>query len=91
GLAGKNIVVAHSHGWHYDNVEQRWEWMRPRLFQTVEDLLPMSFTIPYLIPMLENAGAYVFVPRERDIQVHEVVVDNDSLASKASQYLEWQR
>ncbi|NIT59757.1 MAG: hypothetical protein GWN00_27105, partial [Aliifodinibius sp.] len=54
GLEGKNIVVAHSHGWYYDNIEKRWEWMRPRLFQTVEDLLPMSFTIPYLIPMLEN-------------------------------------
>jgi hypothetical protein len=90
GLEGKNIVVAHSHGWYYDNIEKRWEWMRPRLFQTVEDLLPMSFTIPYLIPMLENAGAYVFVPRERDVQVNEVIVDNDSLSSKTSKYFEWQ-
>jgi hypothetical protein len=90
GLEGKNIVVAHSHGWYYDNVEKRWEWMRPRMFQTVEDLLPMSFCIQYLIPMLENAGAYVFVPRERDIQVNEMIVDNDSLSSKTSEYLEWQ-
>ena len=90
GLEGKNIVVAHSHGWYYDNIEKRWEWMRPRLFQTVEDLLPMSFTIPYLIPMLENAGAYVFVPRERDVQANEVIVDNDSLSSKTSEYFEWQ-
>jgi hypothetical protein len=90
GLEGKNIVVAHSHGWYYDNIEKRWEWMRPRLFQTVEDLLPMSFTMPYLIPMLENAGANVFVPRERDVQVNEVIVDNDSLSSKTSKYFEWQ-
>ncbi len=90
GLTGKNLVIAHSHGWHYDVHEKRWEWMRPRLFQTVEDLLPMSFTLPYLIPMLENAGAYVFTPRERDVQVHEVVVDNDSLSSKTSRYSEWQ-
>lgn len=33
--------------------------------------------IPYLIPMLENAGANVFTPRERDTQKQEVIVDND--------------
>ena len=47
------------------------------LFQTVEDIGPTAFTIPYLIPMLENAGANVFVPRERDVQTNEVIVDND--------------
>lgn len=78
GLNDKNILLWHSHGWYYNNKLDRWEWQRPRLFQTVEDLIPMSFTIPYLIPMLENAGASVFVPRERDIQTNEVVVDNDS-------------
>ena len=52
-------------------------WQRARLFQTVEDLGPLAFTIPYLIPMLENAGANVFVPRERDFQTNEVIVDND--------------
>jgi hypothetical protein len=78
GLAGRNIVLWHSHGWYYNNKEDRWEWQRPRLFQTAEDLVPMSFTLPYLIPMLEKAGATVFVPRERDPQTREVVVDNDS-------------
>lgn len=78
GLYNKNILLWHSHGWYYNNKLDRWEWQRPRLFQTVEDLIPMSFTIPYLIPMLENAGANVFVPRERDVQTNEVVVDNDS-------------
>ena len=78
GLQGRNIVLWHSHGWYFDVQENRWEWQRPRLFQSVEDLIPMSFTIPFLIPMLENAEAQVFVPRERDTQVHEVVVDNDA-------------
>ncbi len=78
GLNGKNILLWHSHGWYYNSNLDRWEWQRPRLFQSVEDLIPMSFTLPYLIPMLENAGANVFVPRERDIQTNEVVVDNDS-------------
>jgi hypothetical protein len=78
GLKNKNIVLWHSHGWYFNTKEGRWEWQRPRLFQTVEDLVPMSFTLPYLIPMLEAAGAIVFLPRERDPQIHEVVVDNDS-------------
>lgn len=78
GLKDRNIVLWHSHGWYYDPGNGRWEWQRPRLFQMVEDLLPLSFTIPYLIPMLENAGANVFVPRERDPQVNEVIIDNDS-------------
>ena len=78
GLRNRNIVLWHSHGWYFNNREGRWEWQRPRLFQSVEDLGPLSFTLPYLIPMLENAGARVYLPRERDTQTHEVVVDNDS-------------
>ena len=78
GLEKRNIILWHSHGWYYNNKTERWEWQRPRLFQTVEDLLPMSFTLPYLIPMLENAGANVFTPRERDTQINEVIVDNDN-------------
>ncbi len=85
GLAGKNILLWHSHGWYYNNNEKRWMWQRARLFQTVEDVGPMSFTIPYLIPMLENAGANVFVPRERDIQLNEVIVDNDFVNKESYQ------
>jgi len=77
GLNDRHIALWHSHGWYYERKLDRWEFQRARLFQTIEDLLPMSFTIPYLIPMLENAGANVFVPRERDLQIHEVIVDND--------------
>jgi hypothetical protein len=89
GLFGKNIVVWPSHGWYYNNKEVRWEWQRPRLFQSVEDKLSLSFVVPYLIPMLENAGATVFDPRERDIQKNAVVVDNDSPADiKLKNYIE---
>jgi hypothetical protein len=72
-----NIALWHSHGWYYEPELHRWEWQRARIFQTVEDIYPMSFTLPMLIPMLENAGANVFVPRERDWQVNEVIVDNN--------------
>ena len=80
GLAGRSIGIWHSHGWYYNKVLDRWQWQRPRLFESVEDLGPMTVTLPYLVPMLENAGAGVFLPRERDVQRHEIVVDNDSSA-----------
>lgn len=37
--------------------------------------------------MLQNAGAIVFTPRERDWQKHEVIVDNDD-AIKGNSYVE---
>ncbi|MCU7496186.1 MAG: xanthan lyase [Ignavibacteria bacterium] len=86
GLNERNIVLWQSHGWYYNNQAERWEWQRPRLFESVEDKVPLSFTIPYLIPMLENAGANVFVPRERDIQTNEVVVDNDTKGRENKRY-----
>jgi len=95
GLFDKNILLWHSHGWYYNKQEKKWMWQRARLFQTVEDLGPLAFTIPYLIPMLENAGANVFVPRERDVQLNEVIVDNDfydvqSYFEKTESTLNWE-
>ncbi len=87
GLQQRYIALWHSHGWYYNNNWDRWEWQRPRLFQTVEDLFPFGFVVPYLVPMLENAGATVFLPRERDWQTHEVIVDQDS-STHGSQYTE---
>ena len=77
GLYNNNIALWDSHGWYYESKLDRWEWQRARLFGTVEDMSPMSFVLPYLVPMLENSGASVFLPRERDWQSREVVVDND--------------
>ncbi len=77
GLNNRNIALWHSHGWYYNHKLDRWMWQRARLFQVVEDLGPMSFTLPYIVPMLENAGANVYLPRERDMQTSEVVIDND--------------
>ena len=77
GLDGKNIASWPSHGRYYDNKENRWMWQRGRLMGTVEDLYSLSYVYPYLVPMLENAGAYVMMPRERDTSTIEVVVDAD--------------
>ncbi|RLD91967.1 MAG: xanthan lyase [Bacteroidetes bacterium] len=78
-----NIALWHSHGWYYEPSLNRWEWQRARIFQTVEDIYPLSYTMPFLVPMLESAGANVFVPRERDWQVHEVVVDNNGSTGRS--------
>lgn len=77
GLEGHHLAVWQSHGRHYKNARGAWAWQRPPLFCTTEDLFTQSFVVPYIIPMLENAGAVVFTPRERDTQRHEVIVDND--------------
>ena len=80
GLAGHHISVWASHGRYYDVQTSQWRWQRPSLFCTNEDLFTQTIVVPYLIPMLENAGAVVFTPRERDWQRHEVIVDNDQIA-----------
>ncbi len=38
--------------------------------------------------MLENAGAYVLMPRERDVQTEEAIADNDPAIAGASRYEE---
>ena len=77
GLAGRHIAMWQSHGYMFDNGSAEWGWQRARLWQTVEDLYTQSYVLPYLVPMLENAGANVMLPRERDVQKSVVIVDND--------------
>ena len=87
GLQNRHLSVWASHGRYYDNEKHTWKWQRPNLFCTTEDLFTQTIVIPYLIPMLQNAGAIVFTPRERDWQKHEVIVDNDD-AIKGNSYVE---
>lgn len=87
GLEGRHISVWASHGRYYDNDKERWKWQRPNLFCTTEDLFTQTIVVPYLIPMLENAGAYVFTPRERDWQPNEVIVDNDGTLPAGSTFI----
>ena len=77
GLSGRNIALWQSHGRYYDENTDRWRWQRAPLFQTVEDMYTQSYVLPFLMPMLENSGAYVMTPRERDPQIHEIIADND--------------
>ena len=77
GLQNRHLSLWASHGRYYDQKKGGWRWQRPKLFATTEDLFTQTIVVPYLIPMLENAGAVVFTPRERDWQKEEIIVDND--------------
>ena len=86
GLAGRHLSVWASHGLYYEAKRNSWQWQRPPLFGTNEDLFTPTIVLPYLIPMLEKSGAIVLSPRERDLQTEEVIVDND--AKNNHQYME---
>ncbi len=90
GLEGNHIALWQSHGRYFRTEKDDWYWERPRLFCTTEDLFTQTFVLPYVIPMLQNAGAVVFTPRERDWQSNEVIVDNDQ-PNKNGTYIEASR
>ena len=77
GLAGRHLALWASHGRYFDQKKGVWQWQRPYLYCTTEDLLTQTIVVPYLMPMLEHAGAILYTPRERDWQRHESIVDND--------------
>ena len=81
GLDEANIALWQSHGWYFEPKLNRWEWQRARVMQTVEDLYTQSYVMPFLTPMLVNAGAYVLSPRERDTNLTEIIVDEDNSAT----------
>ncbi len=84
GLQGRHLAICQSHGRYYADAKQQWEWQRPNLYCTTEDLFTQSFVVPYLMPMLERAGAIVYTPRERDWQKREIIVDNDAKEQKGT-------
>ena len=77
GLKNRHIALWQSHGRYFDEDVNDWIWQRSLLWQTVEDLYTQSYVLPYLVPMLERAGATVLLPRERDFQTAEIIADND--------------
>ena len=84
GLNGKHIALWGSHGRYYHQTMETWLWQRAKLWTTVEDVYTSSYTMPFLVPMLENAGAVVVQPRERDTQGIEDVVDDIRAVEKDS-------
>lgn len=87
GLQGRHIALWPSHGFYFDQKTDQWRWQRARLWQTVEDIFPWTYTTQYLVPMLERSGAVVALPRERDTQMNEIIVDADQ--STGNSQIEW--
>jgi len=79
GLEGRHIALWQSHGLYWNEELEQWRFQRAPLHRTVEDMFTQSFVLEYLIPMLENAGACIMTPRERDIQSREFICDNDPM------------
>lgn len=77
GMEGDIVALWASHGRYFKPGSGAWYWQRPQLFQVTEDTHTMSYILPYVVPMIENAGGYVLLPRERNINRNEVIVDND--------------
>ena len=88
GLQSRHLAITPSHGLYYKNDSASWEWQRPSLYCTREDLLTQSIVIPYLTPMLESAGAVVFSARERDRQPYDIIIDNDNIGHDHGLYIE---
>ncbi|MFB3894986.1 MAG: fibronectin type III domain-containing protein [bacterium] len=74
GLAGKNIFISASHGYYYSG--SSWALQRPCLYTSAEEYSSAAMVNLYVVPMFENAGAFVLTARERDTQTQEIVVDN---------------
>ena len=79
GMSFRHIALWASHGYYYDKVKKQWMFQRPPLFGSIEDLNTFEYAYRYLIPMLENAGAVVISPRERDPNPEEYIFDIDKI------------
>lgn len=88
GLQGRHIAVWQSHGRYFDTQKNEWKWQRPLVFGTTEDLFTQSYIVPYVVPMLEKAGAVVLLPRERDLNREEYIIDNDASVLTKGVYAE---
>lgn len=75
-LWGNTIALWHSHGLYFNNKEQSWMWQRAPVMTSIEDKLTLSYVIQFLLPMLENAGAEVMMPTEREASPFEVIKTN---------------
>lgn len=88
-LQGCHIALWNSHGQYYNQIKGEWIWQRARLMGTVEDMHTTDYVLNYITPMLENAGANVFIPRERDYNTDEYIIDNDTPRSLYSEVGDW--
>ena len=76
-LTGTTAWLSAGHGWYWSDTLNRWTTQRGNNYGIVEDFSNAEAVNYYLARYLWNAGADVWLVRERAMTEHEVIVDND--------------
>jgi uncharacterized lipoprotein YddW (UPF0748 family) len=76
-LSGKTVWLSAGHGWYWSSTLNRWNTQRPNTYGIVEDFADAEAINYYLARYLWNAGAEVWLVRERGMTQQEIIVDND--------------
>jgi len=76
-LTGTGAWLSASHGWYWDG--EKWATQRFNYNDTgiVEDLASAEAVNYYLARYLWNAGAETWLVRDRGMNPHEIIIDND--------------
>ena len=77
-LSGKTVWLSAGHGWYWSDLLKRWNTQRPNCYGIVEDFSNAEAVNYYLARYLWNAGADVWLVRERSMNTNEVIVDNEA-------------
>ncbi len=75
-LTGASIFLSPGHGWWHNGTA--WTTQRGLTHGVIEDHSNAETVIQYLVPFLENAGARVYMARERDMQTKMAIVESDA-------------
>lgn len=87
-LSGKTVWLSPGHGWMNDD-GSGWLTQRGTTNGMVEDFGSIESLNYYLQKYLMNAGANVWMVRERDVNTNEVIVDNDDGAPTYTETGAW--
>jgi hypothetical protein len=74
-LSGKTVWLSPGHGWMWNGY--KWVTQRPNKFGIVEDFSNVEAINAYLVRYLWNAGADVWVVRDRSLNENEIIIDNE--------------
>ena len=74
-LSGKTVWLSPGHGWIWNGL--RWVTQRPNKYGIIEDFSNAEAINAYLVRYLWNAGADVWVVRDRSLNSNEKIIDND--------------
>jgi|GEM_PF-1395435 len=88
-LSGKTIWLSPGHGWLYYSSLGTFSTQRGNTNGMVEDFGSIENVNQYFQQYLMNAGANVWVVRERDMNNQEVIVDNDDGAPTYTETGAW--